>query len=722
VLEEEITSFRSLFRGSDLSHGVREENQHSHPKGPATEQDWLNHLEGRKGLGIVPVNENGLSWFGAIDIDNHGERGYLIEFAEIASRISRHQLPLILCRSRSGGAHLYCFVNDPVPAADMRAFLRGCIVRLGCHDAEIFPKQDVIAKDRLGNFIYLPYFGGENSTLYAMDDLAAAQTFSQFLQRVRFWDGQSLKPNGQTEPEMPRISEQPAIVLARTASPEPQVFPVGSRNNGINRHLYILRRRHGYTDTLIRDVAPYINEEKTAGHPLAPAELENIVRSVLKTPPGDPEPVWPKLHPVGYQGLAGSIVRALDPYTESDPLAILIHLLTMFGNLIGRNPRFVVEATWHHTNLFAVMVGSTSIGRKGTASDQALRPLKEVDPEWPHHIIGGVGSGEAVIWNVRDPLHASRKKGQDDLGVADKRLLILESELANLLQVTKREGTTVSAILRQAWDKGNLFNSVKNSPARATDAHISMIGHITMEELRRHLDATEKANGFANRILWLLVKRSKVLPEPQPVPRSIIDWMVRNLKIAAAFAGSIQSMDRTKIARDLWFDVYPELTNEYRDGMLAAMTNRAAAQAVRLSMIFALLDHSAQIDRPHLEAALAICRYAEDSVRYIFGDASGFPLADQLLRELTRTANGLTRRDISNLLGRHRKAEEIGIALSSLEQRGLATYETEQSGNGRPTERWFAVKPQAAPAPPVFEHDVVPEITGKQQALSEETM
>ena len=41
----------------------------------------------------------------------------------------------------------------------------------------------------------------------------------------------------------------------------------------------------------------------------------------------------------------------------------------------------------------------------------------------------------------------------------------------------------------------------KNTPAKATDAHISIVGHITEQELHRALAEVEGFNGFANRFL-----------------------------------------------------------------------------------------------------------------------------------------------------------------------------------------------------------------------------
>jgi hypothetical protein len=75
-----------------------------------------------------------------------------------------------------------------------------------------------------------------------------------------------------------------------------------------------------------------------------------------------------------------------------------------------------------------------------------------------------------------------------------------------------REGNILSTIIRQAWDDGALQTLTKNSPMKATDAHVSIMGHITKSELLRHLTETETANGFANRFIWFLVKRSKELP------------------------------------------------------------------------------------------------------------------------------------------------------------------------------------------------------------------
>src|SRR5262249_54043770 len=100
----------------------------------------------------------------------------------------------------------------------------------------------------------------------------------------------------------------------------------------------------------------------------------------------------------------------------------------------------------------------------------------------------------------------------------------------------------------------------------------------------------------------------------------------------------------------------------------------------------------------HLRAALALWEYCETSARYVFGDALGDPVADEILRALRNNPDGLTRTAIRDLFGRNRNADQIGRALALLLQNGLARVVSEQRDGG-PAERWFAVFPTPANDP-----------------------
>lgn len=265
-----------------------------------------------------------------------------------------------------------------------------------------------------------------------------------------------------------------------------------------------------------------------------------------------------------------------------------------------------------------------------------------------------------------------------------------EPEFASVLQRAERETNTLSAVIRQGWDTGNLRVLTKKQSARATDAHIAIIGHITRDELRRLMTSTEAANGFANRFLWVCSRRSKCLPDGGALDLvDFTDW-IRRLRGAVESARGIGRMERDEKARAIWHSVYPDLS-EGKPGLLGAVVSRGEAQVLRLSCIYALLDSSSTVRAEHLTAALAVWQYCEDSARFIFGDALGDGTADEIVRALRERTGGMTRTEVRELFSRNRSSAEVGRALGVLQEYGLARMEQEQGEQGRPAERWFAV-------------------------------
>jgi Protein of unknown function (DUF3987) len=360
---------------------------------------------------------------------------------------------------------------------------------------------------------------------------------------------------------------------------------------------------------------------------------------------------WPNMDAVAYHGLAGDIVRAIEPHSEADPVAILVQFLTAFGNAIGRGPYYQVEGDRHGANLFGVLVGETAKGRKGTSWGRVLQLMEIADPEWAKdRVHGGLSSGEGLIWAVRDPLRgmAPVGKGRErqmveeivDLGVSDKRLMIVEPEFAGALAVMERHGNILSRIIRDTWDRGELATLTKNSPARATGAHVSIFGHITADELRERLDRMSMLNGYANRFLWLMVRRSHVLPFGGTLGADVLCALGERVATVLYTARRVSLVSMTEAARVAWVRVYRTLS-EGQPGLLGAILARAEAQVVRLAMLYALLDVRPEIDIEHLYAALAVWEYAETSARYIWGDTLGDPIADEILRALRNVFQGL---------------------------------------------------------------------------------
>ena len=429
-------------------------------------------------------------------------------------------------------------------------------------------------------------------------------------------------------------------------------------------------------------------------HPRADIDLASGSGRAAETPGAWPEPPVP----ITFSGFAGELVDAFDSHTEADPVAVLINILVAFGNAVGERPHIMVGATRHGSNLFVTLVGETAKARKGESWSPVNRLFRLADPDWAQfRVKSGLSTGEGLITQVRDPVIKSvpiKDKGriveyEDEIvdpGEDDKRLLVVESELAGAFAVMARSGNTLSPVLRVAWDKGDLSTLVKTNPLRATGAHISVIGHITVEELRRVLDEVQLSNGFANRFLFFAVRRSKLLPEPPPLTDNALADLATELTRRIAGARQIDEVSRSPDASKLWREVYPDLSKG-EEGLVGTVLARAEAQVTRLSLVYALLDVSATIEVHHLQAALGLWDYCERSAEYIFGGRLGDRIADTILAALKQSQR-LTRTEISGLLGHHENSGRIKHALESLKAKGLARTYQEGSDGGRSVEYW----------------------------------
>jgi len=339
----------------------------------------------------------------------------------------------------------------------------------------------------------------------------------------------------------------------------------------------------------------------------------------------------PNLSPIALYGAVGDVVKKLEPHTEAHPAALLLQYLVALGNVLGRGAYCIAESDKHYPNLFAAIVGDSSLGKKGTSWGRVMSLMKEIDPDWSKgNIVSGLGSGEAVIDMLKDPT--------DPIAAAftDKRILLMEGEFAQVLQVMNRSGSTVSAIIRQAWDTGTLSNLTKGNHMKATDAHMSILAHITKSELRRLMSGVDASNGFSNRFLWGFSSRTKLLPDggnihPEEFYEEIC-LLTKNIGVIHD-AGSFQ-VHRNEEASRYWHEIYPELTSA-RVGRWGSSTSRGAPQVVRISLIFCLLDGKKTIELPHLKAAKALWDYCCDSARWAFEDFQFSPNATKLIAALS---------------------------------------------------------------------------------------
>lgn len=447
------------------------------------------------------------------------------------------------------------------------------------------------------------------------------------------------------------------------------------------------------------DAASIADERNESNEESRPAE--RVSSSISFVSSASLAATWPEpLAPEAFQGLAGRLVAAAEPWSEADPAAILLQSLSAFSAAAGAGVHAMAGDRFHPARIWTVTVGATGKGRKDTAGQPGLRVVALADRDFAARVVEGLSSGEGVIHAVRDATEKIVQVGRGDErhpepqlvdeGVADKRLFVRESEFASVLRAVMREGNTLSPTMRRAWDAGPddvLRTLTKNSPSAATGAHIVISGNVTRDELLRYLDRTEAASGFMNRFLLCAARRAQILPDGEGVPLESLLPLADELRAVVEWARTPRLVQRDDEARNKWHNVYEELSAG-APGLYGAATGRAEAQTLRLSLLYAILDRSEEVTVRHLDAALAVWKYAAASAKWVFGDAIGDTVADTILAAL-RSRGSISRTDISNLFGRNAERSRIERALAELELLGRARHTKEDSG-GRPKEVWHA--------------------------------
>ena len=229
-----------LFAGMEEAHGEytlpdnateedgkKKKGQARTIRKPPTDELWEFHLEGKKTLGIIPIRADNTCLWGAIDIDD-----YTLNLINFSKKVYKLNLPLVPCRSKSGGCHLILFLKEAVEAKQMQLKLAEIAGGLGFGQSEIFPKQSKVLVDKgdLGNWLNMPYFGRDATTRYALDEKGEALSTLDFLQLAedsrltidQFDELEVVKADGE-------IKNGPPCLQALLR----QGFPEGTRNNGL---------------------------------------------------------------------------------------------------------------------------------------------------------------------------------------------------------------------------------------------------------------------------------------------------------------------------------------------------------------------------------------------------------------------------------------------------------------------------------------------------------
>jgi hypothetical protein len=442
--------------------------------------------------------------------------------------------------------------------------------------------------------------------------------------------------------------------------------------------------------------------------------------------PGDDVVPPPTLEEAAYHGPVGEYLRLIEGQSEAHPAAVGITLLTELGCLIGRRAVIVIGEHFHHCNLFVLIPGRTSTGAKGVADRTAEVLMGQVEPRFGvRHAIGGFGSGEALIEDVKDP------DPDKDEPPAEKRRVVVEAEFARVLQVARREQSILSVIIRNAFDYQPLRHRTKSSGLIvSTDHHLSVIGSITPAELVDLSSSLDLKNGWLNRFCFCHSELSDILPFGGTLDPEATRGIAGRLTTAldrleeGLIPPRIYRLKAGTEVGEYWAPWYYGI----REGTepLADLTCRQHVHVARLMLILAVLDQADELTAKHFLAAKAWSDYSVATAMRIFGgSAPGVTgRALQLLSAIRDAGpDGLDGTAQRDLFHRNLTGEELEALRADLEDRNLI-YSYKRATGGRPVMISVAIHPvyegttkrPNRPKPPLghFSRLVVPPYRGQK--------
>jgi hypothetical protein len=335
-------------------------------------------------------------------------------------------------------------------------------------------------------------------------------------------------------------------------------------------------------------------------------QLEREAKAAFEAYKEDRHPMPGPIDQKAFYGLPRGFVYKMAEHCECNLETLLFHFLIYSGNAFGRCAYVYAGGSCLFPNESVVCVGPTALGRKGSAKSVNDSLFHHVIPEWAENcIITDLQSGEGIVSHIRDEIlgfqKGRRKPNQPpvqivlDPGVDDKRLLDVEEEFSETLKMGQRKGSSLTEMHRKCWDSPRQIRTTnKNSPLKASNPHVSLLGHSTPEELLKTIQSTDLSNGFANRILWCASLRRVVMPDPPFLDWRTVPHLTNELKDALkqypANTDDPVRFYRTDRAQARWETLYQQLTDQKGLSVIDGILVRDTSHLNKVALIYALLD------------------------------------------------------------------------------------------------------------------------------------
>lgn len=407
-------------------------------------------------------------------------------------------------------------------------------------------------------------------------------------------------------------------------------------------------------------------------------------------------PGSPSVGPAVYHGVLGRIALRCASRSEADPVAVYATLLGACGAWLGPKPHITVQGTRHPLLIWPLLMGPTGSGRKGSALTHAQNYLRPAADGIEDITSSGLSSGEGLIARIADVTETNSLPSKDaPAGTDDKRLWVEETEFASLMARASRDGSTLAAVLRQAWDGGALRVLTKAS-VTASSSHIGVTGHITPKEFISRMSKIDLAGGTFNRFLPIFTQRVTLddrldLEEDPQHP-----VLVAELRSALVAAGQVTRIRVRPDAQLLWRSIYSRLADLDENERWVEFSQRAAPYILRIACLLAILDSRATwtgsrwdtdvvdtVGAEHLTAAAALVDYSMDTARYVMGPAEMDPDYARVLRAVVQRGE-MTRTDIGRMFSPDKRARVLDGLLVQMQGDPRLSVTTETtSGRSR---------------------------------------
>ncbi len=388
-----------------------------------------------------------------------------------------------------------------------------------------------------------------------------------------------------------------------------------------------------------------------------------------------------ELDDAALHGLAGQFVRALAPHTEAHPVALLEHLLAEFSCAISRRPYIVLDGHQTPLIIWPCIVGERSKARKDTAD----RRIDGIFPKAGIHLqrggkcIGTLLTGDVLI----AALCNNPPKGVEIH--RDPCLYLVQSQFGSVLQTIDGEQNSLASVLRMAWDGKTIVPPPPLSDRiSAAEPHLVVVGHVTPDQASKYLNTTNKCRSIGDLFLWLSVERGQMLAQTSSPSDATMKPLYEALRNTVGFVHGTPGEPMTfpnssspylevtlsPEAAQCWEEVYPILSTS-RPGQIGALLCRAEAYVLRIAALYALLDMRTCVDVPHLEAALALWNYAEESVERLFGNNLSVAECEHRILRAIEKAGRMTDDEVSALFEPDVPVDTLRSAKTNLEREGL---------------------------------------------------